>query len=183
MVEFPAAFLAAAKITLGQEGAELDLTRADKGNWTGGEVGIGILKGSKYGISAAAYPEVDIADLDWPGALGIYYTDYWIKVRCDEVPPVVAMALFDAAINNGRYNAVKFLQAALDVREDGAFGPITMRVALQAEPVALAKALHQSRARYMIHLDYWGHFADGWEDRLAGLPWDIMQAVKDLPGG
>lgn len=32
----------------------------DRGNWTGHNVGVGILKGTKYGIAAHAYPRLDI---------------------------------------------------------------------------------------------------------------------------
>ena len=35
----------------------------DKGNWTGGNVGVGLLKGTKYGISAASFSNVDIKNL------------------------------------------------------------------------------------------------------------------------
>lgn len=37
--------------------------RNDKGNWTGGRVGVGQLKGTKYGISAAAYLHLGIKSL------------------------------------------------------------------------------------------------------------------------
>ncbi len=34
--------------------------RADRGNWTSGKVGEGLFKGTKYGISAMTYPNMDI---------------------------------------------------------------------------------------------------------------------------
>jgi len=35
----------------------------DPGNWTSGKVCIGEFKGTKYGISAASYPHLDIPNL------------------------------------------------------------------------------------------------------------------------
>jgi lysozyme family protein len=39
------------------------LNPKDSGNWTGGKIGVGELKGSNFGISAAAYPKLDIKNL------------------------------------------------------------------------------------------------------------------------
>ena len=37
--------------------------RRDRGNWTSGVIGKGELKGTKYGVAAHAYPELDIKNL------------------------------------------------------------------------------------------------------------------------
>ena len=48
--------------TLAAEGPFTKLA-SDPGNWTGGAVGHGALHGTKYGISAAAYPGLDIENI------------------------------------------------------------------------------------------------------------------------
>jgi lysozyme family protein len=45
----------------------------DPGNWTGGKVGKGILKGTKYGIAAASFPNLDIANLTKEQAAVVQY--------------------------------------------------------------------------------------------------------------
>jgi len=45
---------------------------ADPGNWTGGAIGAGLCRGTKFGISAAAYPELDIAGITLDAAKEIY---------------------------------------------------------------------------------------------------------------
>ena len=45
--------------TIGSEGG-FQADRRDRGNWTSGEVGKGELKGTKYGLSAMTYPDLDI---------------------------------------------------------------------------------------------------------------------------
>lgn len=98
----------------------------DPGNWTSGKPGVGTLKGTKFGISAAAYPSLDIASLTLDAADGIRKRDYWDRVRGDELPPSVAFVLADAAYNSGPVTAIKQLQAQLGVDIDGDFGTVTM---------------------------------------------------------
>ena len=67
----------------------------DKGNYTPD----GELKGTKYGISARAYPEVDIAGLTIQKAQAIYRRDYWDANNLDKYPPQLAFLMFDIAIH------------------------------------------------------------------------------------
>lgn len=46
--------------------------RKDPGNWTGGKVGAGVLKGTKYGIAAHSYPNLDIKNLTLDDVKPIY---------------------------------------------------------------------------------------------------------------
>jgi hypothetical protein len=48
--------------TIGLEGG-FSRDADDNGSWTGGRKGLGDLKGTKYGISAAQYPSLDIEHL------------------------------------------------------------------------------------------------------------------------
>ena len=55
---------------IGNEG-NYTLNHKDRGNWTGGMSGAGQLRGTKYGISAASYPAVDIKNLTLEAAKAI----------------------------------------------------------------------------------------------------------------
>ncbi|WP_409563980.1 glycosyl hydrolase 108 family protein [Rhizobium leguminosarum] len=48
----------------------------DRGNWTGQNVGVGILKGTKNGIAAHAYPRLDIKNLTLDETKSIYERDW-----------------------------------------------------------------------------------------------------------
>jgi len=117
--------------TVGLEGEFTDDPH-DKGNWTGGQVGVGILKGTKYGISAAQYAALDIQDLTLPEAMQIYLRDYWNPLRLDEIiNGWIQMEIFDTAVNMGRRLAVQICQRSLDylgsiMAVDGIMGPITL---------------------------------------------------------
>lgn len=75
----------------------------DKGNWTGGKVGVGELKGSKYGISAATYPNEDIKNLTPERAKEIFRTDWWLRLKMDRLPIALAYQIIDAAYHSGSH--------------------------------------------------------------------------------
>lgn len=108
----------------------------DPGNWTGGAVGKGELRGTMYGISAAAYPTLNIIGLTLTGAKAIYLQDYWDKLKCDLLPDPVAEALFKEGVNLGVVGAIKAFQRSLKVDPDGVLGQISVGIATSS-PVKL----------------------------------------------
>lgn len=56
----------------------------------------------------------------------IYRQDYWNKVRGDDLPPPVNLAVFDAAVNSGPARAARWLQRACGAVVDGVIGPGTI---------------------------------------------------------
>jgi lysozyme family protein len=55
-----------------------------------------------------------------------YYDQFWLPLRCEEMPAPVGEYLFDFAVNTGIRQAVKTIQMAAGVAADGILGPITM---------------------------------------------------------
>jgi lysozyme family protein len=74
----------------------------DPGNWTGGKVGVGELKGTMGGISAAAYPNEDIKNLTPERRKELFRRDYWDRCGCESLSWEKALCLFDAAVNQGQ---------------------------------------------------------------------------------
>lgn len=88
--------------------------RHDGGNWTGGEVGQGELKGTKYGVSAASFPELDIASITKEQASRIYYERYWLPSGAADLPKPLAFLHFDSAVQHGVEKAKEFLAGSND---------------------------------------------------------------------
>jgi hypothetical protein len=78
-----------------------------------------------WGISKRSYPNLDIKSLTLEQAQAIYKRDYWQQASCERMPPKIAIAVFDAAVHHGPKTAVKLLQRALKVADDGEYGRIT----------------------------------------------------------
>ncbi len=118
MIDFDKAF----DRLIGHEGGYTN-NPADDGNWTGGKQGRGIIGGTKYGIAAASYPYVSIKDLTLEQAKAIYQRDYWDSIG--KAHPAIKFQLFDAAVNHGKGNAIRMLQKAVGVLDDGVWGKVS----------------------------------------------------------
>lgn len=171
-------FTTAFNIVVGEEGGYSDDPH-DPGNWTGNMVGLGTLRGTKWGISAGSFPTLDIKSLTIDQAMLIYHGKYWSPIHGDALPPALAVTVFDAAVNNGLTRAVVWLQKSVGASPDGIVGPKTLEaVQLKAKTTADAYAvcadIMDQRMWFMSGLDDW-HINRGWCTRLATLPWTIVQ--------
>jgi lysozyme family protein len=120
-----------------------------------------------FGISARAYPLLNIRALTYGDALKIYRRDYWDPIGLEALPPALGMAVFDGAVNSGPHQAVRLLQDTLGVRGDGTIGPDTIRAAMAA-PNLLPHYLAE-RAFFYAHLINREKYLRGWFRRLFKL--------------
>lgn len=139
----------------------------DRGNWTSGKIGVGTCKGTKFGISAMAYPSVDIRNLTLENAKLIYRKDYWDKARCEELPEVIRFDVFDMAVNSGVRNSIITLQKALGVTADGVMGDKTMNAIRLIDPITLDKRISAQRIFFICDLKTFPTFGVGWMRRVA----------------
>lgn len=143
----------------------LNLDPQDDGNWTGGKNGVGELRGTKYGISAKAYPHLDIAKLTLDQAKETYRVDYWNLVHGDKLPDPLSHFVFDAAVNQGVSAAIFMLQTALKVKVDGKIGPKTIAAAQSSDNETCANFMMLRAFRYMSTINF-GRYGPGWFNRL-----------------
>ena len=160
--------------TLGAEGGYTD-NPADPGNWTGGAMGHGQLRGTKYGISAAAYPALDIAALTEADAQAIYRRDYYMPLRGDELALPVAMVAFDGAVNAGVRRSVCWLQQAAGVSADGVLGARTLAAINATDALGLAREALARRLSFYSTSPGWGNFGLGWTRRVIALAGEILR--------
>lgn len=85
---------------------------------------------TKYGISQAAYPTLDIRNLTEQQARDIYKRDYWDRVRGDDITSqVIAENIFDTAVNMGVRTTSRMVQTLLEiVPADGIIGSMSLAV-------------------------------------------------------
>lgn len=124
---------------------------------------------TKFGISKRSHPAVDIKSLTLDQAKDIYQREYWLMAHCYEMPERVGHLVFDAAVHHGPVVAIKLLQRALKVPDDGAFGPVT-RGQLQARDTnETANLLMAQRTLYLITCSAWPTYKLGWMKRCFEL--------------
>lgn len=149
----------------------------DKGNWTSGHVGVGELKGTKYGISAAAYPSLDIKNLTIEQAKSLAKIDYWDKVSGDQLPGMVAYGMFDAAYNEGVTESIKLAQTALKLSTDGRMGPATLTALRNCNVPRFARQFAIARIVQYASLAYWVQDHDGWTGRVLDVFRNMLTAA------
>lgn len=111
----------------------------------------------------------DMAALPADLAKRIYRVDYWDAVSADRLPPGIRYVVFDAAVNSGVRQSVRWLQRALGVHDDGVIGPVTLAAADQQNADALRARLLAQRLKFMAELMNWPAFGRGWARRIADL--------------
>ncbi len=147
----------------------LSLDPADSGNYTPD----GVLKGTKFGISAHSYPTLDIAALTLAEANLIRRRDFWDAVRGDELPGAIAFVLAEAAYGSGPGTAIRQMQTLCGVLADGAFGPDTMsalmvRAGKAGGIEAFIVSYQSQRLVYEASLATWPTYKTGWTRRMFG---------------
>jgi lysozyme family protein len=109
---------------------------------------------TKYGISKRSYPHLDIKSLTLDKARQIYYCDFWIKGKFENITDeAIAIKLFEISIHTGIAQANKLIQRALRstgkvVVEDGIIGQITLTAINEADSTDLLAALKSEVAGY-----------------------------------
>ena len=120
---------------------------------------------TNFGISKRAYPNIDIKNLTRERAAELYRLDYWNKVKADQLPEWLRLSVFDFAVNAGASRAIRTLQKAAGVKQDGIIGPKT----LAAIQTVSTRAYTEARLAYYQGLvkskPIQGKFLRGWTNR------------------
>lgn len=106
-------------------------------------------------------------DLPLSLAKDIARREYWTAVSADQMPASVRFDLFDTAYNSGTVQAIKLLQRALVVTDDGIVGPVTLNAARAMDPERLAARFNGWRLDFLNDLPTWPSFGRGWTQRVA----------------
>lgn len=154
------------ELTIGHEGGFTQNPK-DPGNWTGGKVGVGINKGTKYGIAANSYPNEDIKNITIERAKQIYKRDYWDKAKCDQLPNGLRFHVFDVSVNSGVSRSIKTLQQALGVSSDGIIGNQTISSANSQNQGDVLFKFYSFRITFYTSLSTFGTFGKGWMNRVS----------------
>lgn len=120
-----------------------------------------------------SYKKQDLAKIEFNNALesdlelnekvqDFYYSNFWKKNKLDEIENQnVAEFIFDFIVNSGR--AIKIIQKALNLVEDGIIGPNTIK-AINDKDNAL-QVLVNARVEYLKGLKGFDIYGRGWVTR------------------
>lgn len=97
----------------------------------------------------------------------IYRVAYWGRARADDYDPAIGFQLFDAAVNHGIGNAIRFLQRAVGVADDGIVGPQTVAAINSMQTTDVLARFNAERLDFYTRLSTWPSFGRGWARRVA----------------
>lgn len=132
---------------------------------------------TKFGLDEASHPELDLDSLTVEEAGEVYRRHYWERAHCDEMPWPLSQVHFDGAVNCGIGQQTKFLQRAVGVKADGAWGPKTKLAVSDAlaeiDAKTLAKHVCDQKETFYVQLaenkPHLRRFLKGWLNRLNDL--------------
>jgi lysozyme family protein len=137
-----------------------------------------------------ALPVRDVKLIEDAEVHRIYESGYWIPPRCDLLGEPLGLVQFDTAVNMGTGRAVRFLQKAVGVDDDGDFGPTTERAVAASDAGAIVGRYCDLREafyrRIVQNKPSQSVFLKGWMNRLnslrreVGLPGFESAAPYDL---
>jgi lysozyme family protein len=130
---------------------------------------------TKFGICKRSYPNVNIAALTVEDAKAIYKRDFW-DVLGDDIHPAIKFQVFDFAVNSGIQTAIRKLQAAVGVADDGHWGPASAAAVTKMMPPDVIMLYVAERLDFWRKLSTWSTFGAGWAGRAAN---DLRFAAKD----
>lgn len=141
----------------------------------------------------------DVARMTREDAAKIYRSYFWDKLGLEDMPGILAAAMFDTAVNCGRSRTVKWLQTGynaclqvisrtLPLQVDGILGTATLRsvcsgcVMISGLDVRLAsRILEQRQTHYLSQRDdpELGRYVKGWLNRLSDLRTFLLTLNKE----
>ena len=104
----------------------------------------------------------------------IYLQDFWNVIG--DAHPAVRFQLFDFAANSGIQTAIRKLQAAIGVADDGHWGPVSAARFKDLDMNDVLLRLLAYRLNFMASLSTWDAFGRGWARRIAH---NLLYASED----
>jgi lysozyme family protein len=127
---------------------------------------------TNMGITKRRYPNLDIKNLTISQAKQIYYEDFYLPLNLHYIKnDLLALHVFDMAVNAGKKNAVTLLQELLfGCDNDGAIGPVTGQAVYYADSTTdLVEAYRAKRIEYYYKVSKRRNnkkFLAGWINRV-----------------
>lgn len=122
---------------------------------------------TKYGVSKRSYPDEDIPNMTAERAKAIFRRDFWDRINGDQLFDGVAWQVADFAYHSGPETAIRYLQRALGVADDGYWGPASQAASEKMSETDQIMRLAGERLDFLTRRVNWPHHGRGWARRMA----------------
>ena len=163
------AFGAALAMVRRWEGGLVDHPR-DPGGITRWGISLRFLRGLGLDVNGDGVVNgQDVRDLSEAEVAELYRRHFWAMVSAELLPPGVALAVFDGAVNQGPGRARRWLQKAAGAKVDGKIGPKTLAAVRARGTRAVLREFMVRRCLHYTGLGSFAVFGLGWLRRI----WDV----------
>ena len=123
----------------------------------GGETNYGITKSvaRQYGFKGS------MKDIPMSIVEKIYKDQYWDAMSCDNFEFAIAFHMFDAAVNHGLINARKLIQRAVNVKDDGIIGSISLAAIRKTPQLLFVNSFMAERISFYTKISTFPTFGRG----------------------
>ncbi|MFC3704456.1 glycoside hydrolase family 108 protein [Devosia honganensis] len=147
----------------------------------GGATNLGVTIGTLSGWLGRKATKAEVKALTVKDVTPIYRKNYWSRVRGDDLPAGLDLAVFDFAVNSGPDRAARALQTIVGVSVDGVIGPITLGVIERIGATAVIGDLCSHRLAFLERLPTWPTFGKGWSRRVAAVRAEALSMAQSPP--
>ena len=136
----------------------------------GGMTNLGVTRRVWEEFTGKPASETDMRALT-PAKVGpVYRQNYWDRLKCDSLPPALALCVFDFGVNAGTKRAGRYLQAMVGSAADGIVGNGTLAAVrsfvAQHGTAEAVRRFQQLRRDYYRQLGTFKTFGRGWLRRV-----------------
>lgn len=116
---------------------------------------------TKYGVTQSTFgawllkhglPYRDVSTITHGEAVKVYFEEFWTAANCHALPPNLRELQFDAAVQHSPRGAIKLLQKASGVTNDGVFGQKTLSAVFAMNEDLLLYRYIVMRYRFYGHI-------------------------------
>lgn len=154
---------------MGHEGGYVNHPK-DPGGETNWGVTIGTARANGYNGAMRSMTRIQAKE--------IYRKAYWERAKCAQYHSALGFQMFDAAINHGIGNAIRMLQRAVGVADDGVVGKQTLEAINQKTIDDALVLFNATRLEFYTKLKTFDTFGRGWTRRVAS---NLRHAAGDTP--
>ena len=131
----------------------------------GGETNLGVTRAVYEQWVNRQVMEGEMKRLTVADVAPIYKTNYWDRIRGDDLPSGLDFAAFDWAVNSGTGRPAKVIQKYISAKQDGAIGPKTLALVAENDPAKMIQYLYEQRQKFYERLKTFETFGKGWTRR------------------
>lgn len=108
----------------------------------------------------------------------IYRKAFYERAKCAQYNSAIGFQVFDAAVNHGIGNAIRILQRAVGVADDGSVGKFTLGAINEKSLDDVLVLFNAERLDFYTKLQTFPTFGRGWTHRVAS---NLRYAAGDTP--